>query len=140
VKGTEMKRYRQMGQQSFTQPCGTPLPPGAICTCNCISGSLMFNKSETVCICDTISVPAGKAIPAGTVCVCNTISVGSAKPLPAGHQRNMSGTVCSCDTICTCNTVCSCVSACSCVAYTSNKVCTCNTVCSCVGTHYWHPN
>ncbi len=106
AKGTIIKKYRQMGQQSFTQPCGTLIPTGAICTCNCVAGSLSFKGSETVCICDTISIPSSQSFPNGAVCVCNTISVGSYKrPIPEGHKRTMSGTICSCDTICTCNTV-----------------------------------
>lgn len=51
----------------FTLPCGSPIPPGAVCVCNCVPGSLAVPdnysqkyNSSGYCTCDT-------------VCTCNTI-------------------------------------------------------------------
>ncbi len=41
-----------------TQPCGAPLPPGAICTCNCVPGVRVVPRG-----------PSG----GGTICTCNKI-------------------------------------------------------------------
>jgi hypothetical protein len=76
-KGTAMRKYRQMGPRTLTQPCGTPIPAGAVCICNCVASSISYRGTEQVCICDTISVPGDSAVPDGVVCVCNTIAVGS---------------------------------------------------------------
>lgn len=63
----------------FTLPCGSPIPPGAVCVCNCVPGSLAIPTNFTqnyntqgICTCDTI-------------CTCNT--------------------VCTCQSICTCQSV-----------------------------------
>jgi WD40 repeat protein len=63
----------------FTLPCGSPIPAGAVCTCNCVPGSLAMpaNHSQTYsaqgfCTCDLI-------------CTCNA--------------------VCTCQGVCTCQTV-----------------------------------
>jgi hypothetical protein len=45
-----------------TQPCGTPIPPGYTCTCNCVPVSTPRTSSRTYCRCDK-------------VCTCNLIPV-----------------------------------------------------------------
>jgi hypothetical protein len=117
--------YRKMGFETITLPCGFPIPPGAQCICNCVAGSVTYPGTRTVCVCDTITVPTGQALPAGTVCVCNTVAIGNI--MPQGHTRQMTGTVCSCNTICTCDSVCTCQSICSCQSVGG-------------GGHYWYPN
>lgn len=42
---------------SYTLPCGSPIPPGAICTCNCVQGI----------------VPVPKSNSGGTYCSCNQV-------------------------------------------------------------------
>ena len=116
--GTQAKTYRQMGPNIVTAPCKTPLPPGATCICNCVAGAIHYPGRETVCVCDTITVAASAALPAGVVCICDTISVGTYRfSLPQGHKQQFSGTVCTCNTICTCDTI-----------STSS------------GGHYWYPS
>ena len=51
--------YKIKGK-TFTGPCGMKLPPGATCTCNCIS---VPGSTISSCTCDE-------------VCTCNTISTG----------------------------------------------------------------
>lgn len=51
---------------SSTAPCGTPLPPNAICLCNCVRSpartiAYEYCSCDQVCSCDT-------------VCTCNTVS------------------------------------------------------------------
>jgi WD40 repeat protein len=140
--GSSASTYRKMGAEIVTLPCGSPIPPGAQCICNCVAGSLSYPTSRTICVCDTVAVPAGQPLPYGTVCVCNTVAVGGL-PLPKGHTRQMTGNSCVCDTVCTCNSVCTCQSVCSCQSY-GQRYCSCNSVCTCqsigTGGHYWHPN
>lgn len=45
-----------------TQPCGTPIPPGYRCTCNCVPVSTPRTTSRTYCKCNQ-------------VCTCNLIPV-----------------------------------------------------------------
>ena len=123
--GTRVRNCRQTGSGTITLPCGTPVPAGATCICNCIASSLSYHVTTSVCVCDLISIPVGTALPGGTVCVCDLISLGTPKTLkglPPGHKRRMVGTRCVCNTICTCNTVCACVGNVS------------------IGSHYWRPN
>lgn len=88
-KGTPMSRYRQMGPQIQTLPCGTPIPPDAVCVCDCVSAGRAYSTTHQVCTCDTIAVPAGHVPSGRIVCVCNTILVGTRTPVsppkaPAG--------------------------------------------------------
>ena len=77
VQGTQYKGTDTYGRTvTFTQPCGTPIPPGAVCTCNCVAGSMGLSNrtfsSTGVCTCDL-------------VCTCNT--------------------VCTCQSVCSCLSV-----------------------------------
>jgi WD40 repeat protein len=48
---------------TFTLPCGSPIPPGAVCTCNCVSGT---DKPPT-------PRRGGSPSGGGTYCTCNKI-------------------------------------------------------------------
>ena len=57
----------------YTQPCGSPIPPGAVCICNCVPGFMSIPKnhsqifnSEGYCTCDLYCT-------CHTVCTCNTV-------------------------------------------------------------------
>ncbi|MBV6343242.1 hypothetical protein, partial [Candidatus Magnetobacterium casensis] len=76
-EGTNAARYRQMGPKTSTLPCGSPIPAGAVCVCDCVAGTM--STSETVCVCNTVTVSAGSPMPAGTICECDTVAVGSYK-------------------------------------------------------------
>jgi WD40 repeat protein len=61
---------------TFTLPCGSPIPAGAICTCNCVPGSMNIPKnhkqrydSRGVCTCDLICT-------CNTVCSCQSVGSG----------------------------------------------------------------
>ncbi len=107
---TKTMEIKQMGPATETVPCGTPIPPGATCICNCVASSITYPGTEMICTCNTITVPVGTSLYGNYTCVCNTIVVG---------------TVCSCDSVCTCDSVCSCNNHRSTYTYY---------------TTYWHPN
>lgn len=117
---SKIRRYRQKELKHYTLPCGSPIPPSATCTCNCVGADINYTGTEKICTCDTISVPAGISVPVGAECVCNMVKVGFPK-VPDGHDRVLRGQTCACNTVCTCNSVCSCDGHVS-------------------GGHYWHPN
>lgn len=75
TKGIEIKGTDPMTGQTvtYTLPCGSPIPEGAVCVCNCVAGDLCSCVGHVVCTCDTVCS-----------CVGNTY------------------TYCSCDTVCTC--------------------------------------
>ena len=47
----------------YTMPCGSPTPPGAVCTCNCVSVPASTPYNYTVCSCN-------KVCTCDTVCSC----------------------------------------------------------------------
>lgn len=112
----EAVSYRLEGR-TYTRPCGSPIPAGATCVCNCVAG--FFAGTGSVCICNTVTVPVGTRIPAGSVCTCNTIMVGGMKlgtktglkTAPAAPKTYVPSTTrstnrfCSCDQVCTCNLI-----------------------------------
>ncbi len=61
---------------TYTLPCGSPIPAGAVCVCNCVAGSIC--TCDTVCTCDTGCSCVGHK----TICTCDK--------------------VCTCDTGCSC--------------------------------------
>ena len=67
---------------TYTLPCGSPIPEGAVCICNCVAGSVC--TCDKVCTCDTACTCVGDK----TICTCDK--------------------VCTCDTACTCVGNCSC--------------------------------
>ena len=80
TQGVQYKSVNQYGQTiTYTLPCGSPIPAGAVCICNCVPGSLTMPAHHTqsfsptgVCTCDL-------------VCTCQS--------------------VCSCVSVCTCQAV-----------------------------------
>jgi hypothetical protein len=60
---------------TWTQPCGSPIPPGAVCICNCVAVPTCSCVGH--CSCDT-------------VCSC------------VGHTACTCDQVCTCDKICSC--------------------------------------
>ena len=65
VEGVQYKGTDAYGRSvTFTLPCGAPIPPGAVCICNCVPGSSGTSSrsydSVGVCTCDL-------------VCTCNTV-------------------------------------------------------------------
>lgn len=71
-KGTEAQSYnvfdKSTGQWiTYTLPCGSPIPPGAICTCNCVPGRHYvatpkrrgrptYRRGRTYCSCNKVCV------------------------------------------------------------------------------------
>lgn len=47
--------------KTFTLPCGSPLPPGATCTCNCVTACSCVGhcSCDNVCTCDTVCTCQG---------------------------------------------------------------------------------
>ena len=47
----------EIGGTIWTLPCGSPIPPNAVCTCNCVSVPALeptFCSCDTVCTCDRV--------------------------------------------------------------------------------------
>lgn len=76
--GVSYEVYDQtLGQRTtFTLPCGSPIPPGAVCTCNCVSGTKPVYRAPSYDDDDDRGGSSG------------------------------GGTYCSCDKICTCVPIC----------------------------------
>jgi hypothetical protein len=73
AEGITYKSENQFGQAiTYTLPCGSPIPPGAVCVCNCVPGSLAMPTGHTqqfagtVCTCDLICT-------CNTVCTCQSV-------------------------------------------------------------------
>ena len=77
TKGIEVKGTDPVTGQTitYTLPCGSPIPAGAVCVCNCVAGSVCSCDGHTVCTCDK-------------VCSCDTYVAP-----------------CSCNSVCTCEGV-----------------------------------
>lgn len=72
---------------TYTQPCGSPIPPNATCTCNCVPGrAVRVTRSKTV----KIPVQPAKNQPAIPYF-----------PTPFFFPSN-GGSTCSCVPVCTC--------------------------------------
>jgi WD40 repeat protein len=77
VKGTTYKGTDAYGRTiSYTLPCGSPIPPGAVCVCNCVPGAMAIPKhhssrydSAGYCTCDLICT-------CNTVCTCQSVGGG----------------------------------------------------------------
>jgi WD40 repeat protein len=74
--GVTYKSQNQAGETTtFTLPCGSPIPAGAVCVCNCVPGSLSMPTGHTqqftgtVCTCDLICT-------CNTVCTCQSVGGG----------------------------------------------------------------
>lgn len=88
----------------FTLPCGSPIPPGAICTCNCVPGKLvikspkLFNPKKHVIKVKHhtrtgkvfyTTLPCGSPIPTGATCTCNCVpgTFHSTPPKPKTRRK-----------------------------------------------------
>ena len=65
IKGTDPATGRTI---TYTLPCGSPIPAGAVCVCNCVAGSVCSCVGHTVCTCDTVCSCVGNR-----VCTCDTV-------------------------------------------------------------------
>jgi hypothetical protein len=61
-EGTQFKVKVEGNWVTWTQPCGSPIPPGAVCICNCI----------TACTCDGVCACVGVCT-CDSVCTCDTV-------------------------------------------------------------------
>jgi WD40 repeat protein len=75
VRGLTYRSTNAYGKVvTYTMPCGAPIPPGAVCTCNCVPGSYKPYPSYT-------PTPSHKPVsPASTTggyqyCTCNKVCV-----------------------------------------------------------------
>jgi len=57
---------------TYTLPCGSPIPPGAVCTCNCVPGTYQ------------VPTPTIPSFGGGTYCTCNKVCV--CIPVCQGHK------------------------------------------------------
>jgi WD40 repeat protein len=81
-KGATFNYTNEWGQiLSYTLPCGSPLPAGAVCTCNCVPG-----RMESVCACDRVCT-------CNSVCTCNKVC--SCLSVGGGYR-------CTCNKVCVC--------------------------------------
>jgi WD40 repeat protein len=88
---------------SYTLPCGSPIPAGATCTCNCVPGLLTPEPPpERICTCNP-----------QRICTCNPQQICTCNPQ----------CYCNPQQICTCNPQCSC---------NPQQICTCDKVCTCI--------
>ena len=86
TKGVQYKSVNQYGQTiTYTLPCGSPIPAGAVCVCNCVPGSLTAPANHTqrfsstgVCTCNL-------------VCTCNTVCTCQAVGSPGGYPGGYGG-------------------------------------------------
>lgn len=67
VEGMTYTARDEHGQTiSYTLPCGSPLPPGAICTCNCVPGSMAAPEKP-------FFAPSGPSGGGDSHCTCNLV-------------------------------------------------------------------
>ena len=71
---------------TYTLPCGSPIPSGAVCTCNCVPGSFVVRDTSP-------SPPARSYTPSYSPPTCSCVSVQ----------------ICTCDSVCVCLPVCICL-------------------------------
>jgi hypothetical protein len=100
-EGVQIQVLDATGQtRTFTLPCGSPIPPGATCICNCVAGTLPGEPGEvapgqeginfTSPGGETRTMPCGSPIPDGWTCSCNCVTAPPA---------------CGCDGHCSCDSV-----------------------------------
>ena len=65
IEGSEYSLEVEGETVTYTLPCGSPLPAGAVCVCDCVSGSACACVGHTTCSC------------VGDVCSCVSHSGGS---------------------------------------------------------------
>ena len=105
-----------LDRKSYVLRCGDPIPPGAVCTCNCVSVPLPGSRgtvppgqkgAEYQYGGESYALQCGAPIPPGAVCTCNCVTVPP---------------------------------SCSCVGVTTPPPCSCNSDGCSVVSHYWYPN
>jgi len=91
-KGATLEVRNESGQSvTYTLPCGTPIPPGAVCTCNCVPGAYRLPVYRP---------PAPVYRPPSPV---YTPPAPARPPAPRGGPISGSGgSYCTCNKICTC--------------------------------------
>jgi WD40 repeat protein len=94
VRGVAYNVFESGRLITYTLPCGSPIPQGATCTCNCVGGTQPVPRPVYQ---PPPSPPPIRTVPEPPSCAC----VGNV-PAP---QR-----------ICICNPVCTCVPVCTCLA------------------------
>ena len=82
LKGRKMNRYRTINKYGYvitrTMPCGSPIPQGAVCTCNCVPGTWVNANSAP------------------------RIRRKGGSYNPGTRRKGRSYSQCSCNKICTC--------------------------------------
>ena len=60
VKGIEVKRTDPVTNETvtYTLPCGSPIPAGAVCVCNCVEGSVCSCDGHNPCTCHSYVPPS----------------------------------------------------------------------------------
>jgi len=73
--GTTYEHRTEAGQTlTYTLPCGSPIPAGAVCVCNCVPGSYAAPAPmPSTGTGFSSSGPCGSPIPPGARCTCNCI-------------------------------------------------------------------
>jgi hypothetical protein len=100
-EGVEVQTIEPDGTtRTWTLPCGSPIPPGAVCICNCVAVPVPGDVGEvppgetginfTSPGGETRTMPCGSPIPPGWICTCNCVTAPPA---------------CSCVGHCTCDAV-----------------------------------
>ena len=100
-EGVEIQTVAPDGTtRTWTMPCGSPIPPGAVCVCNCVAVPVPGDVGEvpagetginfTGPGGETRSMPCGSPIPPGWTCTCNCVTVPPSCSC-VGH--------CSCDAV-----------------------------------------
>ena len=77
TKKTKVKKIKQLGVDTKTLPCDTPLPSGATCICDCIASSHTYSGTETVCTCNTVTISTGTQLSNNMTCSCDTVVIGT---------------------------------------------------------------
>lgn len=87
VKGTQFKSKDAFGREvTYTLPCGSPIPAGAVCVCNCVPGTSgksgrSFGANgvcscDLVCTCNSVCTCLGVCSCVGVWCLCQSLHLG----------------------------------------------------------------
>jgi WD40 repeat protein len=62
---------------TYTLPCGSPIPPGATCTCNCVPGTSqpLYSRPTPAPAPQPVPWPSPRSGFGGTMCTCNKVCV-----------------------------------------------------------------
>jgi WD40 repeat protein len=84
VRGTSYNVYDQVLDRwiTYTLPCGSPIPRGAVCTCNCVPGAYVPPAPPVPT--RTPSAPRPTYSPGGVTCRCNRIC--TCVPVPSSRR------------------------------------------------------